>query len=589
MAKMRKRMVALSAVAAMTAAVLAACGGGSDNPPSGGSTGDGEASAKGGTLQYLQHFPFESTDPQRIYYGVELANFRRTLYRSLVAFPFDNDPDVANTPVPDLATDTGTSTEGGKVWSFTLKDGIKWEDGSDITCEDFKYGASRAFADDVLTGGAGFYIKGYLDIPADPKGGSMYKGPYRGDGQELFDKAVTCDGKTITYNFNKPWPDFPLSVASLMATDPYKESIDKGDRSKWVVMSNGPYKVDGGTWDVNKGATFVRNENYDPATDSPDLLRQANPDQINYELYTAPEPILDRLVADAGDDKNAVTAARIPPAYFSQIEGPVADRTATVESPYTNYLVPNQKTLTDPKVRQALAIATNVDGYIKAEGGEKAGVPAESIINPGLPGYTEQEMFSGSNEGDPDAAKALLEEAGVDLPYPIKYTYGQSETQDKTAAILKEGWEKAGFQVTLDPLADTYYDVINQPDKDSDVVWAGWGADWPSAMTVLPPLFDSRQNFATDANGNVTNLGQDYGYYQSDEFESLVDQAATAPDIDTQNDLLTQADTVLANDVAYIPLDTSTFYWLYGSGITNFMTDAASSSYPDLGPIGVTQ
>ncbi len=548
----------------------------------------GAASAKGGTLEYLQHFPFESTDPQRIYYGVELANFRRTLYRSLVAFPFSDDTDTADTPVADLATDTGTHNDDNTEWSFTLKDGIKWEDGSDITCEDFKYGASRAFADDILTGGAGFYIKGYLDI-RPTQGGSMYKGPYRKTGQELFDKAVTCDGKTITYHFNKSWPDFPLSVASLMVTDPYKESIDKGDKSKWIVMSNGPYKVEGGTWDVNKGATFVRNENYDPSTDEPAKLREANPDQINYELYTDSEPILDRLIADSGDDKNAVTSARIPPAYFSQIEGPIADRTKLVDSPYTNYLVPNQQTLTDPKVRQALALATNVNGYIKAEGGDKAGTPAESIINPGLPGFSEQEAFSGSNDGDPDAAKALLEEAGVTLPYPIKYTYGQSETQDKTAAVLKEGWEKAGFKVTLDPLADTYYDVINQPDKDSDVVWAGWGADWPSAMTVLPPLFDSRANFATDASGNVTNLGQDYGYYQSDEFEGLLDKAATAPDIDTQNDLLTQADTVLANDTAYIPLDTSVFYWLYGSGITGFMTDAASSTYPDLGPIGVTQ
>ena len=587
MAKMRKRMVALSAAAALTAA-LAACGGGSDDSKSDGGS-SGETSAKGGTLQYLQHFPFESTDPQRIYYGVELANFRRTLYRSLVGFPFDKDNDVANTPVPDLATDTGTSSEGGKVWSFTLKDGIKWEDGSDITCEDFKYGASRAFADDVLTGGAGFYLKGYLDIPADPKGGSAYKGPYIGTGQELFDKAVTCDGKTITYKFNKPWPDFPLSVASLMATDPYKKSIDKGDKSKWVVLSNGPYKVEGGKWDVSKGATLVRNDNYDAATDTPDKLREANPDQIDYQIFTAAEPILDRLVADAGDDKNAVTSARIAPAYFSQVEGPIADRTALVESPYTNYLVPNQQKLKDPKVRQALALATDIDGYVKAEGGEKAGVTAESIINPGLPGFTEQEAFSGSNAGDPEKAKALLEEAGVTLPYPITYTYGQSETQDKTAAVLKEGWEKAGFKVKLDPLADTYYDVINQPDKDSDVVWAGWGADWPSAMTVLPPLFDSRQNFARDKAGKVTNLGQDYGYYQSDEFEGLIDEASNAPDIDSQNDLLTQADTVLANDTAYIPLDTSSFYWLYGSGITNFMTDAASSSYPDLGPIGVTK
>ncbi|CUR54704.1 putative peptide ABC transporter, substrate-binding protein [metagenome] len=585
MANMRKRMLALSAVAALTVA-LAACGGGSDSP---GDENDGGDATAGGTLQYLQHFPFESTDPQRIYYGVELANFRRTLYRSLVGFPFDEDPEVANTPIPDLATDTGTSSEGGKVWSFTLKDGIKWEDGSEITCEDFKYGASRAFADDVLTGGAGFYLKGYLDIPTDPKGGSAYKGPYLGTGQELFDKAVTCDGKTITYNFNKPWPDFPLSVGSLMATDPYKESIDKGDKSKWVVMSNGPYKIDGGTWSVNKGATFVRNENYDASTDTPEKLRMALPDQIDYSIFTAAEPILDRLIADAGDDKNAVTAARVAPAYFSQIEGPIADRTALVDSPYTNYLVPNQQRLTDPKVRQALALATNVDGYVQAEGGDKAGTPAESIINPLLPGFSEQEMFSGDNAGDPEAAKALLEEAGVTLPYPITYTYGQSDTQDKVSAVLKEGWEKAGFKVTLDPLADTYYDVINQPDKESDVIWAGWGADWPSAMTVLPPLFDSRANFARDKDGTVTNLGQDYGYYQSKEFEGLVDEAAAAPDVDTQNDLLTQADTVLANDVAYIPLDTSRFYWLYGSGIKNFTTDASSSSYPDLGPIGVTQ
>ncbi|MFC7497316.1 MULTISPECIES: ABC transporter substrate-binding protein [unclassified Nocardioides] len=583
MAKMRKRMAALGAVAAL-AASLAACGGsGSDDDNSNGG-GSSESSAKGGTLLWLQHFPFESTDPQRIYYGVQLANFRRTLYRSLVAFPFSEDPEVANTPVPDLATDTGTSSEGGKVWSFTLKDGIKWEDGSEITCEDFKYGASRAFADDVLTGGAGFYLKSYLDIPD-----GAYKGPYTGKGQELFDKAVTCDGNTITYNFNKPWPDFPLSVASLMATDPYKESIDKGDKSKWTVLSNGPYKVEGGSWDVNKGATLVRNENYDPNTDTPETIRQANPDQINWEIYTAAEPILDRLVADAGEDVNAVTTARIPPAYFSQIEGPVAERATTVESPYTSYLVPNQKVLTDPKVRQALAVSVDLDGWVKALGGEKAGVPGESIINPSLPGYTEQAAFSGPNSGDPEAAKALLEEAGVEMPYPITYTYGQSETQDKAAAILKQGWEKAGFKVTLDPLGDTYYDVINQPDKESSVVWAGWGADWPSAMTVLPPLFDSRANFATDANGNVTNLGQDYGYYESKEFEDLVDQAATAPDIETQNELLTQADTVLANDTAYIPLEVTVFYWLRGSGITNFMTDAASSSYPDLGPIGVTQ
>lgn len=581
MAKMRKRMAAVSGAAALVLA-LAACGGSDDSGSSGGTESSGAASAKGGTLLYLQHFPFEATDPQRIYYGVELANFRRTLYRSLVAFPFNEDPDVANTPVPDLATDTGTASDDGKSWSFTLKDGIKWEDGTDITCEDFKYGASRAFADDILTGGAGFYLKSYLDIPA-----GKYKGPYAGKGQDLFDKAVVCDGNTITYHFNKPWPDFPLSVASLMATDPYKESFDKGDKSKFTVLSNGPYRIEGNKWDVNKGATLVRNDNYDPSTDTPETLRQANPDQIDYELYTESEPIIDRLIADAGDDQNAVTPARIPPAYFTQVTPDMESRTVTVESPFTDYLVPNQQKLTDVKVRQALAAATDVPNYVKALGGDKSAVAADDIINPNLPGYAPQPAFADGYQ--PDTAKSLLAEAGVSTPYEITYTYPQGDTADKAAAVLKQGWEAGGFKVNLDPLGDTYYDIINQPDKDSDVVWAGWGADWPSAMTVLPPLFDSRANFATDAKGNVTNLGQDYGYYQSDEFEKLIDEAAVAPDIDAQNQLLMQADNVLSNDVAYIPTDTSVFYFIYGSGITGFMTDASSSSYPDLGPIGVTQ
>ena len=64
----------------------------------------------------------------------------------------------------DLATDTGTASNGAKTWKFTLKDGVKWQDGKAITCEDFKYGASRVFATDVITGGPN-YILSYLDVP----------------------------------------------------------------------------------------------------------------------------------------------------------------------------------------------------------------------------------------------------------------------------------------------------------------------------------------------------------------------------------------------------------------------------------------
>ena len=110
--------------------------------------------------------------------------------------------------------------------------------------------------------------------------------------------------------------------------DPYKESFDEGAKSTWKVLSNGPYKVEGGVWDKNKGATLVRNEAYDPATDDTSL-RKALPDTIEYQINpseTSVELIIDRMIADAGNDQYAVAAPNIPPTRYSQIQGPVADR-----------------------------------------------------------------------------------------------------------------------------------------------------------------------------------------------------------------------------------------------------------------------
>ncbi len=574
-----KRTLAVSA-AAVLGLTLVACGSDEDSD----NANDSTAGVKGGTLTVLQHFPYESTDPQRIYYGVELAHFRRLLYRGLLAFPMSEDPVVSTTPVPDLATDTGTSTEGGKVWSFTLKDGVKWEDGSDITCEDVKYGTSRVFANDVITGGPNYTLS-YIDVPLKD-GAPAYNGPYKGDGQADFDKAVTCDGKTVTFNFNKPWADFPQAVAGMMMTDPYKESFDEGAKSTWKVLSNGPYKVEGGVWDKNKGATLVRNENYDAATDDPKNLRLALPDTIEIQIDpsdTAGELFNDRLIADAAKDQTAITLARVAPAQFSQLTGPVLDRYVNVLSPFNSYLSPNTKRVTDVKVRQALAAALDLDGYVKGLGGERAAAPGETIVNPGVSGATDNPAFAGPNSGDAAAAKALLAEAGVKTPYPIKLAYQASPSMDKAMAVIKESWDAAGFAVTLEGLSDTYYDVISKPDDEYDVTWAGWGADWPSMMTVLPPLFDSRPNFSE------TTCGQDYGCYQSKAFEDLVDKAANAADIDSQLATLKEADLQLGADVAYIPLEITKFNWLFGSKVTGFTTTPASSSYPEIGLIGIKQ
>jgi len=579
MASYRKKALAVLAAASMSIA-LAACGGGSDNNKS--SSGSTSGASKGGTLTYYIRSALEHTDPQRTYIGRDITNWSHTVYRSLVTFPISKDVQESTTPVPDLATDTGTSSEGGKVWKFTVKDGVKWEDGKPVTCEDFKYGASRVFATDVITGGPN-YLLTYLDIPTDPKTDlPTYTGPYNStpDGKAAFDKAITCDGSTITYNFKKPWADFPLAIASLHMMDPYRQDKDQGEKSNYVIFSNGPYKLEGGTWDKNKGGTLIRNDNYDPSTDST-KVRQALPEKITFDIGKTAEQITDQLIADSGADKAAVTEARIPSSYYSQITGNIADRSVTVTSPYTDYLVPNFNRLTNLQVRQALAASTDDTAWVAAGGGDKAYEEATDIVNPAVKGYL-KDLFPGGS-GDPDKSKQLLQQAGVQTPYPLTFTYPSTPTADKQASALKEGWEKGGFKVTLKGVAnqDVYYTNIQNPGQDADLVWAGWGADWPSAITVTAPLFDSRPNLTKNSNG------QDYGHYKSDEFNALVDQAQAATDLDEQTRVLQDADKVLAKDVAYIPIDTAIFYFLHGSGVKNYMNTAASNGYPDLGPIAV--
>ena len=186
----------------------------STSQPSG-STSAATAGVKGGTLTMLTNASqIQDLDPQRNYTGEDLAFASAYLTRRLETYQMSTDASKANSIIPDMATDTGTSSNGAKTWTFTLKDGIKWQDGSPVTCADIKYGVSRTFATDIIVGGP-TYASQYLDIPTAKDGSSIYKGPYdtKADntaGIAAFDKAVTCstDNKTITFNLKQPVGDF---------------------------------------------------------------------------------------------------------------------------------------------------------------------------------------------------------------------------------------------------------------------------------------------------------------------------------------------------------------------------------------------
>jgi peptide/nickel transport system substrate-binding protein len=570
-------LIALSGVVALTAA---ACGGSSGGGSSS-SNGSSGALKAGGTLYYLTKRPAEHLDPQRTYIGRDIANEARLMYRTLTNFPVANGK-AGIKLAADAATDTGTAADGGKTWTFTLKDGVKWQDGKPVSCDDFKYGVSRTFATDVITGGPSYALQ-FLDIGThkDKDGNTVsdYAGPYAKTGQADFDKAVTCDGNKITYHLKKPVGDFNYAV-TMPAWAAYRADQDKGDKSNFAVFSDGPYMLQG-TWTQNKGGTFVRNPNWDAKTDT---LRKAYPDKIVFTEGLTDEVIAQRLISDTGNDKFAVTDRRIVPAYQAQASGVQKSRQELVDSPFMDYLTPNFRTLTNPQVRQALAVSTDKAGYITASGGDTYGRPAQTIINPGVLGYKSFNAFNAPDKGDPAKSKQLLQQAGVQMPYPINFTYnGGTPTSEKYAAALKAGWEAGGFKVTLNELTDTYYDVIQNPNnaKKYDITWAGWGADWPNASTVIPPLFDSRVNLSPASNGS------DYGYYASDKLNSEIDQAYSTTDTNAQAAMWGNMDEELAKDVAYIPLSIDKFFLIWGSGVKGWVDNPATANYPDLGGLAV--
>ena len=494
---MMKHRATIAIGIATGALLLAACSGGSSD--GGGSASPSTEGQKGGTLTILS--PAEqilTLDPQVVYTGEDLAFLGATIMRSLTAYQVAPGDKEGTTLVPDMATDTGTASNGGKTWAFTLRDGITWEDGKPVTCADVAYGTSRQFDMGVSQGGP-IYAVSYLDIPTEEDGSSAYKGPSVGTGQELFDTAVACsaDGKTITFNLNQPVPDFNYAVTLGFSAVP--AGMPAGEEYANKPMSNGPYKIS----EYNKGKggklVLVRNESWSAESDP---YRKALPDSwvVNFGIE---ETLADqRVIQSSGEDEYAMvqglTTASLPIVFEDpQFES----RRIDAYDPYTIYAAINVEKVPDQKVRQAIAIALDREALLKNAGGKFAGEYADGAVKPNIGiDYAPTGLWDGllgatiPPTGDPELAKKLLAEAGQsDLT--ITLDYAQSEDSDKSAAIWVESLKRAGITVKPNPIErGQYYGVVF--DNPNEVMTGGWGADWPNASTVIPPLFVAGWNLS---------------------------------------------------------------------------------------------
>jgi peptide/nickel transport system substrate-binding protein len=569
-------------LAASGALVLAACGGGAD---SGGEAtdaagGDGEGQ-QGGTLyipttgEQIQHL-----DPQRNYTGEDLAFTGATITRTLTQYVYSEDPEEANGIVGDLAVDTGTPNDDATEWQFELRDDATWEDGSAVTCEDVKYGVSRTFAQDVITDGPQYAVS-MLDIPTNEDGTSQYTGPYTGEGQELFDEAVTCDGNTITFKLNKTVADFNYTV-TLQSFSPVKESADTAEQYTDAPLSNGPYKIE----EYSKGQQLVltRNENWDPESDP---LRPAYPDEIVYLFALEGSAIDQRNISDSGDDQYLLgNVGGLQPANLPQIfadDPRFNDRRWSEFDPYVQYIAINTALVPNEKHRQAILAAMNRENIITVLGGEFAGTEADGVVKPNLAlDYAETGLWTDllgqeiPAQGDPEFAQQLIAESGEPMP-ELVYDYPETETRGKEAAAFIEAMTAAGISVTPNPIeAGTYYGTVLDAEAQNHLSWGGWGPDWANASTILPELYGAQGGF------NLSQYNQ--GGVQDEEFEAKMQDALSTLDRDEQATKWQEINKEGSQKALVAPMVFTQDQRLWGSGLGGvyFWAPYGSYSYADI-------
>ncbi|MEV0968673.1 ABC transporter substrate-binding protein [Microtetraspora glauca] len=449
-----------------------------------------EGVVKGGTINQIGRDDLAHLDPGRIYSNVE-SNFALLYARQLTGYKriAKNDYKL----VGDLATDTGEVSDGGKTWKFTLKDGVKWQDGTPVTSADVKWSIERLFADYSTEGAP--YVQQWLTEEDYKK---AYKGPYDGKG---LDNLETPDDKTIVFKFKEPHADanYALAMTTYGIVPKAKDTKEKYDKEPF---SNGPYIIANHVTD--KSMELERNPHWDPATDP---IRGAYPDKWHLEFGFQALQVTDRFIADAGDDKKTFSFyTSVAPERLQQVlsDPTFKPRLMTQASPYTSYFYFNLDRVKDIKIRQAINYAWPTKQTQQIAGGPSSSVISTSILNPTVSGFQDYDLFNKKTkpEGDIEKAKELLAQSSNPNP-TIVYAYNQTPTQERITVAIKTALEKAGIKVVAKPLnTKTWYDSVTKVDNGFDLYWGGWGADWPTAATVFPVIFGP----VTDGAQNISHL-----------------------------------------------------------------------------------
>ncbi|WP_444461539.1 ABC transporter substrate-binding protein [Rhodobacter capsulatus] len=452
-----------------------------------------EDAHRGGTLRLVSVSSQGTLDPH-INYTSQFWQLYAFLYDGLVGFKKVGGTESKDI-VPDLAAAMPVISNDGKTYTFTLRKGIKFADGSDMTATDVVASFQRIFK--VLGPTAGTFYNGIVGAEAclaDPASCTLAGGV-------IGDEAAG----TVTINLTAADPEllFKLSVPHAA-----------------ILPSETPAKDNGNTPIPGTGAYVVKS--YD-ANNSMVILR--NPAFREWSKDAQPDGYVDQIVYTFGGTEEAAVNAILNGQADWMFDTPPADRLAelSTSAPGQIHLSPlsawwyapmnvNLPPFDNLKARQALNYAIDRDALVSVFGGPALAKPVCQVLPPEFPGHEDQCLYTldpGTEWTAPDMDKALqlVEESG---------TKGQKVTvvtEDNAASrgigtYLQSVLSDLGYEAAVQTISgDIQFTYIQNTNNKVQLSISQWYADYPAASNFLNVLFGCDSfHPGTDASINISGL-----------------------------------------------------------------------------------
>ena len=534
-------------VAGVSAAALglAACGGSKSGSTAtsgsaAGSTAGGTNTA-GFTVQYGSN-P-ETLDPA-LNSAIDGANTIITIFEPLLLINENNE-------VIGGQAESWEASEDGLTWTFTMRDGLKWSDGTDLNAKDFEYSFKRMvdpntaapYAETCLGMIDGFEeAAGFPDADGNP---TVDPNP------EALNVKASEDGKTLTIVLSYPCSYFD-KMAAFAAMSPVQQATVEANGDSWCTsadtfVSNGPYMIT--DWTPSERIVLTKNPNYVGGWDSSKIVSDTitllllEDSSASFAAYNSGEA---QLIKDVPTDEiPSLTKAEDGGDFYVD----------TILGTYYVSLNLQRDAFKDAKVRKALSLAIDRD-YVANTIMQGTYTTADSIVGPGIvdeSGYFHDNgnapYISADYEANLAEAKKLLEEAGYPNGegYPtIEYSTNDAGYHVPLAEYLQQAWGDLGITLTINKMEWSSFTPARRA-GEYDVARNGWVMDYNDPSNMLD-LFCS---------GNGNNDGK----YSNPDFDAAIDASKVA-DSAEHFAQLHKAEDILMEDMGCLPIAYYNDYWL---------------------------